>query len=210
MAEISRKIRVLIADDHPMLRDGVAAVINGRSDMEVVGEAENGRQAVEMYASLRPDVTLMDLQMPGIGGVEAIEAIRRGNPSAQIVVLTTYSGDAQALQALKAGASAYLLKSAMRSDLVDAIRTVHAGRRHVQAEVAQGMAEHATEDPLNARELQVLRLIAAGNANKEIAAKLSLAEDTVKAHIRNIFAKLYVTDRTHAVTTAARRGIIEL
>jgi DNA-binding NarL/FixJ family response regulator len=179
-------------------------------DMAVVGEAENGDQAIAEFNRLRPDITLMDLRMPGQSGVMAIEAIRRDHPQARIIVLTTFSGDAQALQALRAGASGYLLKSSLRHDLLDAIRNVHAGRRHLQSEIANGIAIHAIDDALSAREIEILRLIATGNANKEVARLLGVSEDTVKSHVKSIFAKLYVNDRTHAVTVAAKRGIIDL
>jgi DNA-binding NarL/FixJ family response regulator len=204
------QIRVLVVDDHPMLREGVASVLALQSDMVLVGEAENGAEAVARHRELRPDVTLMDLQMPGMTGLEAIEAIRAEFPAARIVVLTTYAGDVQALRALKAGATGYLLKSTLRRELLDTIRNVHAGRRQLQAEVAHEIAIHAVDEALSEREIHVLRLVAAGRANKQIAWDLSLSEDTVKAHLKSIFAKLDVADRTHAVTVAARRGVIEI
>ena len=204
------KIRILIADDHPMLREGVAAVIQLQPDMELVGEAENGANAVECFRRLRPDVTLMDLQMPGLNGVEAIKAIRAEFPKARIVVLTTYAGDAQALRALKAGAAGYLLKSSLRKDLLETIRNVHLGRRHLQPEVANEIAVHAVDESLTDREARVLQLIATGRSNKQVAWELGVSEETVKAHLKNIFEKLDVADRTHAVTVAAKRGIIEL
>jgi DNA-binding NarL/FixJ family response regulator len=207
---VDQKIRVLIADDHPMLREGVAAVIQLQSDMELVGEAENGAAAIECFRRLRPDVTLMDLQMPELNGVDAIKAIRAEFPKARIVVLTTYAGDAQALRALKAGAAGYLLKSSLRKDLLETIRNVHLGRRHLQPEIANEIAVHAVDDPLTDREARVLQLIATGHANKQVAWELGVSEETVKAHLKNIFEKLDVTDRTHAVTVAAKRGIIEL
>lgn len=207
---LTRLIRILTVDDHPMLRDGLSAIIQLQIDMTIVGEAENGEQAVEIHRRLRPDVTLMDLQMPGIGGVEAIARIRSENPAARIIVLTTYAGDAQALRALRAGAVAYLLKSAVRKELLDVVRAVHAGHRHIPAAVASEIALHAGEELLSERELSVLRLVAAGGANKKIAWQLSISEDTVKAHLKSIFAKLNATDRTHAVTIATRRGIISL
>lgn len=203
-------IRIMIVDDHPMLREGVISVIEMQADMVVVGEAETGEAAIAAYGELKPDVTLMDLRMPGMSGVAAIQAIRDVHPDARIIVLTTYSGDAHALHALRAGAAGYLLKSSLRRDLLDAIRSVHAGRRHLQAEVATDIALHAVDETLTPREIEVLRLIAAGNANKEIARRLQLTEDTIKTHIKSIFAKLYVNDRTHAVTRAAQRGIIDL
>ena len=203
-------IRVLIADDHPMLREGVGAVIHMQPDMTIVGEAGTGEEAIALFEECAPDIVLMDLQMPGIGGVQAIEAIRRTHPQARIIVLTTFAGDAQALHALRAGAAGYLLKSSLRRDLLDAIRSVHAGGRHLQSEVATDIALHAIDDHLTPREIDILQLIAAGNANKQIARLLQLSEDTVKSHIKSIFSKLYVSDRTHAVTVAAKRGIIDL
>ena len=204
------RIRILIVDDHPMLREGVAAVIEMQDDMAIVGEAGDAAEAISAYRTLTPDVPLMDLRMPGGSGVTAIRAIRAEHPNARIIVLTTYSGDAQALQALKAGAAGYLLKSSLRRDLLDAIRSVHAGQRHLQPEIATDIALHAIDEALTGREIDVLQLIATGNANKQIARKLDLSEDTVKAHIKSIFGKLYVNDRTHAVTKAAKRGIIDL
>lgn len=210
MAEGPGPIRIMTVDDHPALRDGIAAIVALQGDMVMVGEASNGAEAVAAFANLRPDVTLMDLQMPGMGGIEAIAAIRKQYRNARIVVLTTYDGDVQAAQALKAGASAYLLKSALRKELLDTIRAVHAGRRHIPAAIAQEIALHAADDPLSERELGILRLVASGNANKQIAWQLSISEDTVKAHMKNIFAKLAVNDRTEAVTAALKRGIITL
>lgn len=206
----AKPIRVLIVDDHPALRDGIAAIVGIESDMVMVGEAANGEEAVAAFHMLRPDVTLMDLQMPRMGGLEAISAIRDEAPDARIIVLTTYQGDVQAARALKAGASAFLLKSSLRTELLDTIRAVHAGRRHIPAAIAQQIALHAADEPLSAREMDILRLVAAGKANKEIAWTLSVSEDTVKGHMKSIFAKLDVDDRTHAVTAALRRGVIEL
>jgi DNA-binding NarL/FixJ family response regulator len=203
-------IRILIVDDHPVLREGVSAILEDRDDMIVVGEASDGAEAIAQFRALRPDVTLMDLQMPGISGVEAIAAIRAEFPDARILVLTTYAGDVQAVRALKAGATGYLLKSSLRKEMLDAIRNVHRGRRHVHSDVAAEIALHIVDDNLSERETSVLRLVAIGRANKEIARALSLSEETVKAHLKNIFAKLDVADRTHAVTVAAKRGIIEL
>lgn len=205
-----RPIRVLIVDDHPMLREGVAAVVGTQHDIEIVGEAENGQQAIEQFRRLRPDVTLMDLQMPVMGGIDALATIRAEFPEARVVVLTTYSGDAQAVRALKTGAVGYLLKSALRTELLETIRAAHAGRRHLAREVASEIALHAVDDALSERELSVLKLVAAGQANKQIAVELAITEDTVKAHLKNIFAKLAVRDRTEAVTQAAKRGIIEI
>jgi DNA-binding NarL/FixJ family response regulator len=205
-----RKIRVLVVDDHPVLRDGVAAIVGNQSDMEAVGEARDGAEAVERFHALRPDVTLMDLQMPGLNGVDAIAAIRAEHPEARIIVLTTYAGDAQAVRALKAGAVGYLLKSSLRTELIDAIHDVHRGQRHVHREIADEIALHVVDESLSAREVTILQLVSIGKANKQVAAELGLSEETVKGHLKNIFAKLDVADRTHAVTVAARRGIIEL
>jgi len=205
-----RMIRVLLVDDHPLLRDGVAAIVGNQSDMEVVGEARDGGEAVERFRELRPDVTLMDLQMPGMNGVDAIAAICSEHPEARIIVLTTYAGDAQAVRALKAGAVGYLLKSTLRTELIDAIHNVHRGQRHVHREIADEIALHVVDESLTAREITILQLVSIGKANKQVAAELGLSEETVKGHLKNIFAKLDVADRTHAVTVAARRGIIEL
>lgn len=203
-------IRVLIADDHPMLREGLSSVLALESDVEVVGEAGDGEEAVDAFRRLKPDVTLMDLQMPKCDGVQAIKAIREEAPDARIIVLTTYGGDAQALRALRAGASGYLLKSSVRRELVDTIRAIHAGQRYLHPEVAQQIAINAIGDALSAREVEILQLLANGQANKEISRSLSLSEATVKAHLRSIFEKLDVQDRTQAVAVAARRGIIAL
>ena len=203
-------IRVLAVDDHALLREGIAALVNAESDMKLVAEACNGREAVEKFRSHRPDITLMDLQMPALNGVEAIIGIRTEFPNARIIVLTTYTGDVQVLRALKAGARAYLLKTEVHKDLLDTIRAVHAGQKRIPPEIAAELADHAAEDDLSDRELAVLRLIATGNANKEIAGQLFIAEDTVKSHVSNILAKLGAHDRTHAVTIALKRGIIEL
>lgn len=205
-----KPIRILVVDDHPLLREGVAAILEDASDMSVVGEAGDGAEAVKQFRILQPDVTLMDLQMPGVNGLAAIMAIRADYPQARILVLTTYAGDVQAVRALKAGATGYLLKSSLRTEMLDAIRNVHRGRRHVQGDVAAEIALHVADEALSERETAVLRHVAVGKANKEIARALSLSEETVKAHLKNIFAKLDVADRTHAVTVAARRGIIEL
>jgi DNA-binding NarL/FixJ family response regulator len=193
-----------------MLREGLIAVIEAESDLEIAGQASNGAEAVEMFRNLVPNVTLMDLQMPGVGGIEAIQAIRSEFPEARIIVLTTYAGDVQALRALKAGAVGYLLKSALRKDLIDTIRKVHGGRKHIPPEIAEQIAFHAADESLSDRETSILQLVAAGRANKEIARQLSISEETVKAHLKNIFGKLSVTDRTEAVITAAKRGIIEI
>lgn len=203
-------IRVLVADDHAALRDGIAAIVSNEPDITIAGEAANGEEAIAAFRTLQPDIMLLDLQMPVLGGLEVIKAVRGEFAGAHIVVLTTYEGDVQALRALKAGASGYLLKTSLRKELLEAIRVVHTGRRYVLAEVAHEIAIHAAEDPLTTREVEILGMVAEGNANKVIARKLSLSEDTVKAHLRSIFSKLDVNDRTQAVTVALRRGIINL
>jgi DNA-binding NarL/FixJ family response regulator len=203
-------IRVLTVDDHAILRQGIAALVNGENDMKLVAEASDGQEAIDKFRSHRPDVTLMDLQMPALNGIEAIIGIRSEFPDARVIVLTTYTGDVQVLRALKAGARGYLLKAHVRRELLDTIRAVHSGQRRIPPEVAAALAEHAADDDLTTREMDVLRLIAAGNANKEIAGRLSIAEDTVKSHVTNILAKLGANDRTHAVTIALKRGIIQL
>jgi DNA-binding NarL/FixJ family response regulator len=203
-------IRVLTVDDHPLLREGIAALINAESDMKLVADACNGQEAIEKFRLHRPDVTLMDLQMPTLNGIEAIIGIRSEFPKARIIVLTTYTGDVQVLRALKAGARAYILKGQVHRELLDTIRAVHAGQKRIPAEIAAELADHVAEDDLTSREIAVLRLVAGGNANKEIAAQLSIAEETVKSHITNILSKLGANDRTHAVTMAVKRGIIEL
>ncbi len=203
-------IRVLSVDDHPLLREGTAALVNAESDMKLVAEATNGQEAIEKFRSHRLDVTLMDLQMPALNGIDAIIGIRSEFPNARVIVLTTYAGDVQVLRAPKAGARGYILKGHVRRELLDTIRAVHAGQKRIPPEVAAELAEHTGEDDLSSREIEVLRLIAAGNANKEIAAQLSIAEDTVKSHVTNILSKLGANDRTHAVTIGLKRGIIEL
>ena len=203
-------IGVLSVDDHPLLREGIAALVNAESDMKLVAEASNGSEAVEKFRLHRPDVTLMDLQMPALNGIDAIIGIRSEFPNARILVLTTYEGDVQILRALKAGARAYILKGHVHRELLDTIRAVHSGQKRIPSEVAAELADHATEDALSTREIDVLRLIASGNANKEIACQLSITEETVKSHVTHILAKLGANDRTHAVTLALKRGIIEL
>jgi DNA-binding NarL/FixJ family response regulator len=207
---MSERIRILLADDHVVLREGIVAILGGESDLDIVGEATNGAEAVEAFRQLRPDVTLMDLQMPVMGGLEAIARIRTTAPKARIVVLTTYEGDVQAVRALKAGACGYLLKSSLIDELLTAIRAVHAGRRYIPAGIAQEIAIHSAEESLSQRELAILELVAAGKANKMIAWELNVSDETVKAHLRNVFSKLGVNDRTQAVTTALKRGMIAL
>lgn len=203
-------IRILTVDDHPMLREGIAAAIRRHTDMLLVAEAQDGKEAVELFRAHRPDITLMDLQMPAMSGIEAITAILKEFPDARIVVLTTYSGDAQAARAFKAGASGYLLKNMLRKELIDTIRSVHGGRKRIPPEIAREMAEHHIDDALTEREMEVLREVAAGNSNKIIADRLNISEQTVKTHMKIILAKLAANDRTHAVTIALKRGIIEI
>jgi DNA-binding NarL/FixJ family response regulator len=203
-------IRILTVDDHPLLREGIAAVLEAEPDMLLVAEASNGHDAIEQFRTHRPDVTLMDIQMPGMNGIDTILAIREDFPNARIIVLTTYSGDAQALRAFKAGASGYLLKNMLRKELLETVRCVHAGRKRVPPEIAIEIAEHHSDDALTEREIEVLREVAAGNANKVIADHLTISEETVKAHMRSILSKLGANDRTHAVTIALKRGIIQI
>ena len=203
-------IRILTVDDHPMLREGIAAVLANEQDMLLVAQASNGREAIEQFRTHRPDVTLMDVQMPEINGIDAILKIREEFPDARIIVLTTYTGDAQAARAFKAGASGYLLKSMVRKELIDTIRTVHSGKKRIPAEIAVEMAEHHSDDALTVREIEVLRGVAAGNANKRVAQLLNVSEETIKAHMKSILSKLGANDRTHAVTIALKRGIIEI
>jgi len=210
MSDETEKIRILTVDDHPILRQGIAALIADESDMRLVAEAENGREAVQQFRTHHPDVTLMDLQMPEMNGLDAMIAIRGEFPDAKIIVLTTYVGDVQATRALKAGARAYLLKNSLHKELLDTIRAVHAGRKTLSPEVSFQLAEHSAEELLTAVEVRVLRLIAEGNSNKDIAALLSVTEDAVKGQVRNILAKLGANDRTHAVTIGIKRGIIEV
>ena len=203
-------IRILTVDDHPLLRKGIAALVNAEPDLKLIAEACNGKEAIEAYRSLQPDVTLMDLQMPGVDGLDAIEAIRKEFPEARIIVLTTYSGDMQVLRALKAGARGYILKGHVHKELLDSIRAVHAGQKRIPPEIASQLADHATDDALTEREIDVLRLVGTGNSNKQIADHLSIGEATVKSHITNILSKLGANDRAHAVTIGLKRGIIGL
>ena len=203
-------IRILTVDDHPLLRKGIVALVDGEADLKIVAEARNGKEAIEAFRSHQPDVTLMDLQMPEVDGLDAIDNIRREFPDARIVVLTTYSGDVQVLRALKSGIRAYILKSHIHKDLLDTIRAVHAGEKRIAPEIAKELADHAVDDPLSEREIDVLRLIAAGNSNKQIADQLRIGEGTVKSHVSNILSKLNANDRAHAVTIGLTRGIIRL
>jgi DNA-binding NarL/FixJ family response regulator len=210
MSEDSKKIRILIVDDHPLLRQGIASLIADESDMTLVAEAANGREAIQQFRTHLPDITLMDLQMAEMNGLDAMIAIRGEFADARIIVLTTYTGDVQAKRALQAGARAYLLKNSLHKELLDTIRAVHGGRKTLSPEVSFELAEHAAEETLSPAEVRVLRLIADGHSNKEIAALLSVTEDAVKGQVRNILAKLGANDRTHAAMIGLKRGIIEL
>jgi DNA-binding NarL/FixJ family response regulator len=203
-------IRLLSVDDHPIVRDGIVRLIATQPDMKLIAEASDGQEAVEQFRKHHPDVTLMDLQMPKMNGIDAIGSIRGEFPEARIIVLTTYEGDVQVVRALKAGAQGYLLKASLRKELLDTIRAVHAGQKRMSPEVAAAIAEHTTGNGLSPREIGVLTLIACGNANKEIAAQLSVSEESVKSYVRSILAKLGANDRTHAVTIGLKRGIIGL
>jgi DNA-binding NarL/FixJ family response regulator len=205
-----RPIRILSVDDHLLLREGIAAVLEDQADMTLVGQAANGRDAIEAFRQHRPDVTLMDLRMPDMSGIKAIAAIRAEFPSARIIVLTTYAGDVQAVEALRAGASGYLLKNMLRKELLQTIRAIHSGRRHVPAEIALEIAQHAVDDALTEREVEVLQRVAAGKSNKLIAAELSISESTIKAHMKSILPKLDAASRTHAVMIALKRGILDV
>ena len=205
-----KSIRILAVDDHALLREGIAGLVSDQDDMKIVAEASNGREAIEQFRIHNPDITLIDLQMPEMNGIDAMIAIRSEFPDARFIVLTTYSGDVQISRALKAGARAFLLKSHLRKELLDTIRAVHAGQKHIPSDVAAQLADHIADDSLTVREIEVLRLIASGNANKSIADRLSITEETVKGHVKNILSKLGAKDRTHAVTIGLRRGIIEL
>ena len=203
-------IRILTVDDHPLIRIGIATLVAPESDMKVVGEASNGREGIAKFRECLPDVTLMDLQMPDMNGIDAVTAIRAEFPEARIIVLTTYTGDVQVLRALKAGAQAYVIKNLVHKELLQTIRAVHAGRKTLSPEVAAQVAAYVGDEALTSREIDVLRLIAAGSANKEIAAQLSISEETVKSRVKNILLKLGANDRTHAVTIGLKRGIIAL
>lgn len=209
LSTASSIIRLLTVDDHPLLRDGIAAMIANQTDMDLVAEAATGAEAIEKFRAFRPDVTLMDLRLPDMSGTDAIRVIREEFPAARIVVLTTYNADVQAGRALKAGAFGYLLKSMVRTELCDTIRAVHEGHRRVPAEIATNLAEHAIDDVLTKREIEVLKEVASGNSNKIVAASLSITEDTVKAHMKSVLSKLMANDRTHAVTIAMKRGFLE-
>jgi len=210
MSVDSNSIRILAVDDHPLLRQGIAGLVAVQTDMSLVAEASNGREAIQQFRAHRPDVTLMDAQMPEMNGLDAIMAIRGEFSEARIIVLTTYTGDVQVLRALKAGARAYLLKNLLHKELLDTIRAVHSGKKTISPEASFQLAEHATDDALTPAEIRVLRLIAGGNANKEIAAHLSISEETVKGQVRNILSKLGANDRTHAAMIGLKRGIIEI
>jgi len=210
MSDDTKQIRIMTVDDHPVLRQGIAALISDQPDMTLVAEATNGREAIQQFRAHRPDVTLMDLQMPEMNGLDAMIAIRGEFADARIIILTTYTGDVQARRALQAGARAYLLKNSLHKELLDTIRAVHGGRKNLSPEVSFELAEHVAEDSLSPLEVRVLRLIAEGNSNKEIAARLSVSEDSVKGHVRNILSKLGANDRTHAAMIGVKRGIIEL
>jgi DNA-binding NarL/FixJ family response regulator len=210
MSGVASQMRILVVDDHPLLRGGVTALVSSQSDMSVVAQASNGREAIQQFRAHHPDVTLMDLQLPEMNGLDALIAIRGESPDARIIILTTYAGDAQILRAVKAGARAYLLKNTLNKELLDTIRAVHAGKKYISPEASFELAEHAGEDALTPAEARVLRSIADGNSNKEIAAQLSISEDTVKSQVRNILSKLGAKDRTQAAMIGLRRGIIDV
>jgi DNA-binding NarL/FixJ family response regulator len=203
-------IRILVVDDHPILRQGLATMIANEDDMALVGEAGTGAQALSLFEKCQPDITLLDLKLPDMNGIEVIQSVRTQFPEARIIVLTTYLGDAQAMRALRAGASGFLLKATLRRDLVEGIRAVHAGQRLLQPEVANELAMHSTDSTLTTREIEVLKLVAGGCSNKAVANRLRITEDTVKGHVRSILEKLKANDRTHAVTIALQRGFLEL
>ncbi len=210
MTAEATRIRIMAVDDHPIVRQGIAGLIATQADMALVAEAANGQEALERFRAVQPDITLMDLRMAEMNGVSAIIAIRKEFPSARIIVLTTYVGDAQIVSALKAGAQAYLLKNTLHKELLETIRGVHAGRKSLSPEASFQLAEHAVDDALTPGEVSVLRLIAAGNANKQIAVQLAITEETVKSRVKNILSKLCANDRTHAAMIGLKRGIIEL
>ncbi|HXA75491.1 MAG TPA: response regulator transcription factor [Candidatus Acidoferrales bacterium] len=210
MSQDANAIRILVVDDHPVVREGVDALVRRQRDMRIVAQATNGREAIQQFRAQRPDVTLMDLQMPEMNGLDALMALRAEFPEARIIVLTTYAGDTQVLRAIKAGARAYLLKNALHKELLDTIRAVHAGKKYISPGASFELAEYASDDALTPAEVRVLRLIADGNANKEIAAQLSVSEDTVKGQVRNILSKLGAKDRAHAAMIGVKRGIIEV
>jgi len=210
MATVPDIIRILTVDDHPLLREGIAALVNAEADMKIVAEASTGDEAIDQFRRFRPEVTLMDIQMPGLNGIDAIQRILDEFAGARIVVLTTYTGDVQVIRALRAGARAYILKGHVHRELLATIRAVHAGQKRIPPEIAAVLAEHATDDELTSREIDILRLIADGNSNKQVGDRLSIGEATVKSHMTNILSKLHANDRTHAVAIALSRGIIEL
>ena len=210
MSTLPNPIRILAVDDHAIFRQGIVGLLADQPDILLVAEAGNGREAIQQYRTHRPDITLMDLQMPEMNGLDAVIAIRGEFPEARMIVLTTYTGDVQVLRALKAGARAYLLKNLLHKELLDTIRAVHAGKRTLSPEASFELAEHATDDALTPAEVEILRLIAAGNANKQIADRLTITEETVKGRIKSILSKLNANDRTHAATIGLKRGIIEL
>jgi len=210
MNDVHQRIRIMAVDDHAIFRQGIVALLSDQPDMEMVAEASNGLEAIRQFRAHKPDITLMDLQMPEMSGLDALITIRGEFPESRIIVLTTYTGDVQVLRALKAGARAYLLKNTLHKDLVETIRAVHAGKKALSPEATFALAEHATDDPLTPGEVAVLRLIASGNANKQIADQLSITEETVKGRVKNILSKLSANDRTHAAAIGVKRGIIEL
>jgi DNA-binding NarL/FixJ family response regulator len=204
------KIRILVVDDHAVLREGLALIIESQADLQVIGESGTGKEAIALFEKCLPDITLLDLGLPDIHGIDVIKQLKVAHPDARIIVLTTYLGDVQALRALQAGAAGYLLKATLRRDLLDTIRAVHAGQRRVQTEVASELAQHTADQRLTEREIEVLKLIAKGCSNKLVADRLNISEDTVKGHVRNILEKLKANDRTHAVTIALHRGYFEI
>jgi DNA-binding NarL/FixJ family response regulator len=210
MTDPAERLKILAVDDHPLIRGGIISLIESHAELRLVAEAANGREAIELFRAHQPEITLMDVQMPDMTGIEALIAIRGEFPQAKVIMLTTFAGDALATRALKAGAQAYVLKSLIRKELAEIIRAVHGGFRRVQADVAADLADHTGDVPLSDREVQVLRLVAAGNSNKNVGFRLSINEETVKGHLKNILSKLGATDRTHAVTLGLRRGIIAL